>query len=67
MDFLLKGGRTKGRGSQGLTKFMTAIDIIPLTTDPICSVIISPIVMSIRQGLVGKANVIRTDYLLWST
>ena len=66
MDFLLKGGRTKERGSQGLTNVMTAIDIIALT-DPINSVIISPIVISIRQGLVGKANVIRTDYLLWTT
>jgi len=67
MDFLLKGGRTKERGSQGLTNVMTAIDIIALTTDPINSVIISPIAISIRQGLVGNANVIRTDYLLWTT
>jgi hypothetical protein len=66
MDFLLKSGRTKGRGTQGLTNFMTAIDNIALTADPIYSVTISPIVMSLRQGLVGKVNVIRTDYLLWT-
>jgi hypothetical protein len=45
MDFLLKGGRTIGRGSQGSTNVMTLIDNIAPTTDPINSAIISPIVI----------------------